>query len=148
MKTCAILATLAVAFCVGAAFVGPTHAAKEECCFSSIERGGGVIHTKRIVAEELFVPSGDGKSSLLIKSLENGVGMWVKSGDEYLSLITNSGNRGPGPYVGVISAKDPTRGCQLAIGIGRDGEAFLQISGKDGKLKMVSPDDLLKSLDK
>ncbi len=148
MKTFAAFAILTAVFCFAAAFVGPTHATKETCCFSTVERGGDNVRVKRITAEEIRVSSGDGKSSLLIRSAESGVGMWLTRGEETLCMVADDSHTAGGPYVGVISAKDPVRGCKFAMCIGRDGKAYLQVVGSSGDPVILMPDEILKAIGK
>lgn len=127
---------LTASFCVMAGIAGPAHDGKRS-----------TIYADKIVADEFQVRSRDGKTSLLIKAAENGVGLWLTSGDQTLSLVADSkGNTGPS--IGVISTRHIERGCQFAICAGQDGQAYLQVVAKDGEPRIYLPGEVIEALDR
>ena len=87
------------------------------------------LHVERLSCDSLVLESKDKKSSIVIKSMSDGVGLWLQKGDVGVTLYSIPGQDA---VLALYNIKENHEGHQLAFWVDDKGNPQIQLI-KDSK---------------
>lgn len=97
------------------------------------------IKTKHIEAESITLKHPEGKKTITLSAMKNGVGIWLGNQDKMICIFDVDGQFG----FAFHNSKNPQNGHEFAVFLSDEGP-MLQIVEKDGSLIHKKIADLIK----